>query len=129
MSGRAGWTKANNFDGDPCPAPGCEGKLAALYNVVLSAPYDWRQVGFTKSTIKCKNIGVTAVMWEWARPFCPTCGWNDGLTGQESKSATIMRLMRALIMRGVPPSEVQQIVGDAVSAIDVLAATHPEIED
>ena len=40
-----------------------------------------------------------------------------------------MRLMRALILRGVPPSEVQQIVGDAVSVVDVLAATHPEVDE
>lgn len=128
MGSHAGWERANSFEGDPCTQPGCKGKLTALYDVVMSAPHPWQQVGFSKTTIKCKSVGIVAVTWETVAPFCPACGWHSENRREATKSEAIMRLMRALVMRGVAPSEVQRIVGDAVSVIDVLAATHPEIE-
>ncbi|HET6494513.1 MAG TPA: hypothetical protein VFH61_04000 [Thermoleophilia bacterium] len=128
MSSHAGWAKANTFAGDPCPRRGCKGKLNALYQLTVSAPYPFDAIGFTKSTIKSKQIGIVACQWELAHPFCPVCQWHSENTRESTKNEAIIRLMRALVMRGVAPSEVQRIVGDAVSVIDVLAATHPEID-
>jgi len=122
------WKKASAFNGYPCPTRGCAGKLTALYQLTLSAPFPFDQFGFTKTTIKCKKVGIIAVNWATAQPFCPSCGWREDLNREATKSEAIMRLMRALIMRGVAPSDVQRIVGDSVSVIDVLAATHPEVE-
>lgn len=128
MGSHAGWNAANTFKGELCSQPGCEGRLTALYHTTLSAPYPWAQIGFTKSTIKCKQVGIVAVSWDVAQPFCPACGWHSDDKSEATKSEAIMRLMRSLVMRGVRPSEVQLIVGNAVSVIDVLAATYPEIE-
>jgi len=120
------WSKANEFEACPCPAPGCDGKLVALYNVTMSAPYPWEGVGFTKSSIKTSRVQIVAASWELAQPFCPSCGWRSKDTRESAKSEAILRLMRALILKGVSAAEIQAIVGDSTSTIDVLAATHPD---
>jgi len=127
-TGTNSWDRANTCKGGPCPTAGCKGRLTALYQLTLSAPWPFDSVGFTKTTIKSKQIGVVAVHWELAQPFCPICLWRSDNTREATKNEAIIRLMRALVLRGVPPSDVQRIVGDAVSVIDVLAATHPEID-
>ena len=128
MPSHASWKKADAFEGQPCAQADCKGKLTALYHLTLSAPYPFNDIGFTKTTIKCKNVGLVACNWDLAHPFCPACGWHSENRREASKSEAIMRLMRALVMRGVPASEVQQLVGNSVSVIDVLAATYPDIE-
>lgn len=117
--------RANEAEAQPCPQPGCPGKLAGLYHATLAAPYPWRGVGFSKATIKSPRVGITAVIWESTQVYCPACGWHPENRFQAVGSEIIMRLMRALILRGTPPSEIQRIVGDGVSVIDVLAASYP----
>jgi len=123
------WSEANEFEAAPCPMPACDGHLAALYSVTMSAPYPWEQVGFTKSSIKTSRVQIVAAAWELAQPFCPSCGWRERERRESAKSEAILRLMRALILRGVSAAEIQAIVGDSTSTIDVMAATHPDPSD
>lgn len=120
------WNKANEFEPQPCPVENCSGTLAALYHVTLAAPFPWEQVGFTKSSIKTSRVQIVAAAWEQAQPFCSSCGWRSLDRRESTKSEAILRLMRALILRGASAAEIQQLVGDSTSTIDVLAATHPD---
>jgi hypothetical protein len=126
--GDAAWKRANEFEADKCPKRGCPGKLASLYHLTVSAPYDWRAVGFNKSTMKSSRIGIVACAWEDATPFCPTCGWTPKGRPESHKTEIIMRLMRELMMRGMSPGDIQALVGGNVRPIDVMAATIPEPE-
>ncbi len=118
-------SKASEFEAVPCPDCGCA--LTALYQVTISAPYPFEKIGLTKTTIKSRVVGVVATTWETAQPFCANCGWHGDDSQEAGRSEVILRLMRELITRGVPASEVQRIVGPAVSSVDVLAATYPKI--
>lgn len=120
------WKQAVEAEPAPCPQPNCPGRLAGFYHVTMAAPYPFEQIGFTKSSIKSKSVGIVATAWDAASVYCPTCGWRPEDRREAAKSEIITRLMRALILRGVKPSEVQRIVGSGVSVIDVLAATHPD---
>ena len=126
MAKDTAWKRANEAEADPCPQRGCKGKLAGLYNVTMAAPYPFRQVGFSKGAIRSNRVGITAVIWEATSVYCPTCGWHPEERREAAKSEIITRLMRELILHGVRPSRVQEVVGSGVSAIDVLAATHPD---
>ena len=117
-------SKVRDFEAAPCPSCGCA--LTALYQVTMSAPYPFRELGFSKQTIKSARVGVVATTWETASPFCANCGWHGDDNAEAGRSEVILRLMRELIQRGVKPSEVQRIVQGAVSSIDVLAATYPK---
>lgn len=117
--------RANEFQAAPCPQPRCSGELTALYNLTMNAPYPWRSVGWTKETIKSRRVGIVACSWETETVFCPKCGYHQPRVADASRSETIMRLMRELILRGMKPSALQELVGNAVSTIDVLAATYP----
>jgi hypothetical protein len=119
------WQKANETEGMPCSQ--CGAPLHALYNVTLSAPWPWDNVGFTKGTIKTTKVGIVAASWDTAQPFCASCGHRDEDHREAAKSEVILRLMRELIIRGASPSEVQKLVGSSTSSIDVLAATYPKI--
>ena len=118
--------KANDFEESPCPKRGCDGKLTAFYRLTVNAPWPWQQIGFSKETIKSRRIGITAVDWDQEMVFCPKCGWSERGNPDDKKSEIIMRMMRELVVRGMKPSEIQALVGNAVSTIDVLAAIHPD---
>lgn len=117
-------SKASDFQAEPCRGCGCA--LTALYQVTVSAPYPFEQVGLTKTTVKSARVGIVATTWETAQPFCANCGWHGDDTQEAGRSEVILRLMRELITRGVSASEVQKLVGSAVSSVDVLAATYPK---
>jgi hypothetical protein len=102
--------------------------MSAFYKLTLNAPWPWSQVGFSKDAIRSKSIGIVSCDWDTVNPFCPQCGKHldrGGLT----KDDVIQRLMQALIIRGAKPSDVQDLVGNAVSTIDVLAATYPKLAE
>jgi hypothetical protein len=118
--------KANEFVENDCPVLQCKGKLTAFYRVTMNAPWPWQGIGFTKEAIKSRRVGITAVDWDQEMVFCPKCGWSERGNPEAKKSEIIMRMMRELVVRGMKPSEIQSLVGNAVSTIDVLGAIHPD---
>lgn len=120
--------RAHETDGVLCQTPGCNGRMSAFYRLTLNAPWPWRQVGFTKAAIKSRKIGIVACDWDTVNPFCPQCGKHLD-RGALTKDDVIQRLMQELIMRGAKPSDVQELVGNAVSTIDVMAATYPKLAE
>jgi hypothetical protein len=120
--------QASDHEALPCPKRGCDGALAAFYNLTTLAPYPWRTVGFNKLTIRDAKVKIYAVNWEDVEPFCPKCGWHSDHE-EGTKMQIIVRLTRALVNRGASPSDVQTLVGNAVSTVDVLAATYPRETD
>jgi hypothetical protein len=118
--------KANEFEAADCPNLECSGKLSAFYRVTMNAPWPWQGIGFSKEVIKSRRVGITAVDWDQESPFCPQCGWSIRGNPDAKKSEIIMRLMRELVVRGMKPSALQALVGNAVSTIDVMAAIHPD---
>lgn len=102
--------------------------MSAFYHLTVNAPWPWSGVGFSKAAIKSKKIGIVACDWDTVNPFCPKCGKHLD-AGGGTKDDVIQRLMQALIMLGAKPSDVQDLVGNTVSTIDVLAATYPKFAE
>lgn len=117
--------RANDLEAAPCPQSGCEGSLSALYHLTVSAPFPFSGVGFSKEAIKSRRVGIVACNWDTETVFCARCGWHPQNEGAARRSEIIMRLMRELVLRGMKPSALQELVGSAVSTIDVLAASYP----
>lgn len=112
---------------EPIACRDCGSQLWAISNVQVCHP--WPIAKLNKQAIKRGDVQVVADEQISARPFCtnPDCtSQGVQLSPARTRTEMIQELMRALINRGMSPTELQTIVRGHVSAIDLLAATYPK---